>query len=478
MKKLLFIAFSICLNFAFAQTEPTAQPTNLNFSGIKTYKGAATYTGVSSSRYLVLLSKDPITFTPTDNVEYLKGTYINGAKVVYNGVGTFVGFKNIYQNTTYHLAVFAYNQLGNNINYKNDNPLTGTFTTPEAGYGSYYNNIDFAASNVVSQLTNLIQAHTLQDYGQFDENVVRNIIEKDTIVSGELKSYIECQYSKEIKVYPFQSFTYQDFQPYYTREHRMAKSWYNFTGVNASAQQDLPEGTDYHSLALVQGEVNTSRSNHPFGNVVNSTYDYLDFQLGYDAASNGTIVAEPRDDRKGDVARANLYIMLAYNGKFGENWGLDNLISDANKQDIQVLLDWHNADLPDDFERTRHEYVAEIQNNRNPLIDFPELVDCIDFTDMTKKANCNIQIETGISNHTISEFGNFIYPNPSNGIVQIQNIKSKEIQSIHIYNLLGAEQHNFTVNNDSIDMQNLNKGFYIISIEGKKKKYISKILLK
>lgn len=476
MNKVLFLALTFCVSFAFAQTEPTAQPTNLNFSNVKSYQASATFTGSGQSRYLAVLSQNPITFTPTDNVEYIKGQNVGDAKVVYVGTSTFVGFKNIYQDKTYYLAVFAYNQLGNNINYKSDNPLTGNVKTPVAFYGNYYNNIDFASNNVVNQLTSLIQIHTIQDYSQFDENVVRNIIEKDTVVNGELKSYIECQYSKEIKVYPYQQFTYQDFMPYYSREHRIAKSWYDFTSMGGSITS-APEGTDYHSLALVQGDVNTRRSNHPFGEVVNpGTGSYLDFKMGDDA--NNNLAVEPRDDRKGDVARAHFYVMLAYNGKYGENWGLDNLISEAPNQDIQVLLDWHYADLPDDFEKTRHDYVASIQNNRNPFIDFPELVDCIDLTNMTKKANCNIQIETGISNNTISEFGAFVYPNPSNGMVQIQNIKSKEIQNIHIYNLLGAEQHNFTVNNDSIDMQNLNKGFYIISIEGKKKNYISKILLK
>jgi len=477
MKKILFIAVALCLNFAFAQTEPTAQPTNLNFSNTKTYSTNVSFSGNGQNRYLVLYSENPITFTPTDNVEYIKGTYINGAKVVSSGISSYTTIKNIFQGHTYYVAVFAYDQLGNNIDYKNDNPLTGSFTTPESDYGNYYNSIDFSANDVVSQLTNLIQDHTLLAYSQFDENVVRNIIEKDTVVNGELKSYIECQYSKEIKVYPFEDFTYQDFQPYYTREHRMAKAWYNFTSANSDDQKYLPEGTDYHTLALVQGEVNNYRSAHPFGQVVNSTYDYLDFQVGWNATSNGQIVAEPRADRKGDVARANLYIMLAYNGKYGENWGLDNLISDADKQDLQVFLDWHYADLPDDFEKTRHEYVAEIQGNRNPLIDFPELVDCIDFSDMTKVANCNIQIETGIKNNTVSEFGSFLYPNPSNGEVQIQNIKPKEIQSIHVYNLLGAEQFNFSYTTDSINLSNLSKGQYIITIEGKKKKYISKLLL-
>jgi endonuclease I len=34
-----------------------------------------------------------------------------------------------------------------------------------------------------------------------------------------------------------------------------------------------------------------------------------------------------------------------------------------------TLLDWHQADPVDDFERRWHERIAEAQGNRNPFID-------------------------------------------------------------------------------------------------------------
>lgn len=465
----------VCIaSFAFAQTEPASQPTNLNFSGIKAYRASASFTSSGSDGHLVLISKDPINFSPVDNTEYKRGQVINGAKVASIGSGTFTFFKNLYQNNTYNIAVYAFNEQGNNINYKSDNPLTGSVTTSAADYGNYYNGLDFNNANIIGSLTNLIQPHTQITYGQFDETIVADFFETDTVVAGIEQKYVTCQYSNEKRLYTG-TFAFTTPQPGYSREHRMAFSWVNFQGISRSDFEETDEGCDVHSLDLVQGDVNSNRSNEPFGDVDNVwANSYLDFKIGTDV--NGLLVAEPKEDVKGDVARALFYMMLAYNGKYGQNWGLNNLIGAAQDQDIQTLLDWHYNDLPDDFEKTRHEYVFEKQGNRNPLIDFPQLVDCIDFTNMTKKANCDVNV--GITSRANNEFGTFIYPNPSTGILYMTDLKAKDVKNVRIFSILGVEQMDYTMESDSINVQNLDKGIYIISIESKKKNYISKFQLK
>lgn len=471
-----FTLFFLTCSFglSLAQSEPATQASNLNFSGLRAYRASVSFTSAGADGHLVVISKNPINFSPVDNTFYLKGQVINGVKVGSVGGGTFTFFKNLFQNNTYYVAVYAYNEQGGNINYKSDSPLSGQLTTLGVNFGNYYNNLDFSSANVVNDLTNLIQAHTQITYGQFDENIVADFFETDTVLSGSSQKYVTCQYSNEKRLYTG-TFAFVNPPPGYSREHRMAFSWINFQGITRSDFEDTDEGCDVHALDLVQNDVNSSRSNEPFGVVENAwANSYLEFKVGTNA--NSLLVAEPKDDVKGDVARAMFYVMLAYNGKYGENWGLDNLLSAAQDQDLQVLLDWHYNDLPDDFEKTRHEYVFEKQGNRNPFIDFPQLVDCIDFTDVTKRANCDVNV--GITSRDKNEFGTFIYPNPSFGTLYMQNLKAKDVEEVHIFNMLGEEQYQYILEEDSISIKDLAKGIYILSIETKKKNYISKFQLK
>lgn len=476
--KIKIVFWFVLLSFYFvgAQTEPTNQASNLNFSNIKTYKASMSFSPSDADGYLVVINKNQVNFTPTNNTSYKTGEIINGNRIVKSSSSTFFFVKNLMQNNTYQIVIYAYNQNGSNFTYKTDNPLVGTFTTSSDIYGGYYNSIDVNASNVVSQFTNLIQPHTQVPYSQFDETIVTDFFENDTVISGNTQHYVECQYSGEKRIYPG-TFAFTSPSPAYNREHRVPFTWMNFQGITRNDFELTDEGCDLHALELTNGDVNSSRSNYAFGDVTSNPWSdsYLMYTKGRDA--NNIIVAEPRPDRKGDIARAAFYIMLAYNGKYSQNWGLNNLLSEASTQDIQTLIDWHFADLPDDFEKTRHSYIYEKQGNRNPLIDFPELVNCIDFSDMTKRATCNVVI-SGLKPSIKAELGAHVYPNPSEGTLYFKEIKAKDIKTIHIYNMLGAEVYNFSFNEDSVNVSSLSKGAYMISIESKNKQYISKFLLK
>jgi hypothetical protein len=60
----------------------------------------------------------------------------------------------------------------------------------------------------------------------------------------------------------------------------------------------------------------------------------------------------------------------------------------------------------------------------------------------------------------------------------LTGIKNKDIEQIRIFNLLGAEQTKYTLEGDSILVDQLAKGTYIVSIKTKNKNYMSKFQLK
>jgi endonuclease I len=175
-----------------------------------------------------------------------------------------------------------------------------------------------------------------------------------------------------------------------TREHTYAQSWMPSNDGSPNWFQpggkELPEYNDLHHLFPAdQQNGNVKRSNYPFGEVVNATYTSPSGygKLGTDI--NGKIVWEPRDEQKGDLARALFYMCTTYNGINGRDWSL-SAISVA-QQDEAILKKWHFQDLPDALEIARNEYIASVQHNRNPFIDSVNFVCHINFNNMTAIAS-------------------------------------------------------------------------------------------
>jgi endonuclease I len=92
------------------------------------------------------------------------------------------------------------------------------------------------------------------------------------------------------------------------------------------------------------------------------------------------------NSRKGDVARAVLYMGIRYEGgKDARGQSEPDLeltddrarivitsASPAYMGLLSTLLAWHRADPPDARERARDEVIYQFQGNRNPFIDHPE----------------------------------------------------------------------------------------------------------
>ena len=143
-------------------------------------------------------------------------------------------------------------------------------------------------------------------------------------------------------------------------EHSWPQSFFNPMFSKSLQKSDL------HTLFPVRSRVNTQRSNHPYGRVEESSAFVCDkASLGKESDQSLGKVFSPSDEIKGDIARALFYFAVRY-----------KLSIDA-KQEHYLRL-WHWRDPVDKKEARRHEGVYRVQNNRNPFIDFPELVDEID----------------------------------------------------------------------------------------------------
>lgn len=136
-----------------------------------------------------------------------------------------------------------------------------------------------------------------------------------------------------------------------------------------------PMKSDLHHLFPVHGSANSSRNNNPFAEID----DNLTSKWWYNGTSQTTIPTseiddyseyyggtfEPREDHKGNVARAVFYFYTMYPGQ-----GSD--ISQV--ADLEVLYQWHLNDPVDPFEVLRNGAIESFQGDRNPYIDHPEWV--------------------------------------------------------------------------------------------------------
>lgn len=240
----------------------------------------------------------------------------------------------------------------------------------------YYDLISPSNSTFITDIENRIRTpYVKYGYDQYASTILANYESRDT-TGG--KKVITCVYSGENFVYtpPFAWGTY-------SREHTWCHSW-----MPTYNSESGPEYSDQHHLFPAnQNNANGQRSNHPLGNVVTATYQYLEGKLGTD--SKGGIVYEPRKSHKGDAARALLYMSLRYdgvNGTWNFNWLNSRLASSGEtSEDLATLLEWSKQDPPDMWEIKRNNYIESIQKNRNPFVDHPEYVNYIDFNTLTYK---------------------------------------------------------------------------------------------
>ncbi|HLV13983.1 MAG TPA: endonuclease [Xanthomarina sp.] len=161
----------------------------------------------------------------------------------------------------------------------------------------------------------------------------------------------------------------------YNREHIVPQSSFN---------SNSPMQSDIHHVIPTDCRVNNYRSNYAFGIVGNATRTSLNGSKVGTSAMPGysSVVFEPIDEFKGDIARAILYFATRYEDNI-HNYTSFDMFNGSNDQvfhtwAIDVLLDWHyNVDPVDQRERERNKAAYRFQGNANPFVDHPEYANMI-----------------------------------------------------------------------------------------------------
>ncbi|MEM7375156.1 MAG: endonuclease [Bacteroidota bacterium] len=164
-----------------------------------------------------------------------------------------------------------------------------------------------------------------------------------------------------------------------------ARSWsHGNTGTNPAplnCEHTVPRSlygdaepmlSDIHHLFPTFGTWNNIRSNYPFGEIADhltSKWMYLDQSQTHIPSTDRDLyseynnqVFEPREDHKGNCARAVFYFYTMYSAQAGQITAVG---------DLETLYQWHVQDPPDSLELLRNDEIETFQGNRNPYIDHP-----------------------------------------------------------------------------------------------------------
>ncbi len=228
----------------------------------------------------------------------------------------------------------------------------------------YYIGIDGKSStDLKAALYEIINPHTMYAYGDLWE-------------CYRYTYYVLTDWDQVLDLYSNEVNYFDDGHSTLNREHSVPQSWWdNGTSV--------PPGTDLYNVMPSDTPANSAKANYPWGVVDEgkATFDNDVTKVGTGTVGetySGTVF-EPADWYKGDFARIGFYMATCY----PDIWN-DEAIMMSNDLPLTLLDDfatmlmaWSNADPVDEGEIQRNEDVCKYQLNRNPFIDYPELVDYI-----------------------------------------------------------------------------------------------------
>ena len=231
---------------------------------------------------------------------------------------------------------------------------------------------------------------------------------------------------------------------------------------------------DLHHMYPTKASANNARGNLPFGDIPDNQVDKWFYQTQELTTAppvseqhlysriNYNVAFQPRDDHKGNVARAMFYFYTMYR-------------SDADAADLtffddqrETLCNWHFEDPVDSMEWIRTYRIAQVQQNKpNPFV-----LDCT----LASRLYCSGQYcsPPSVSVQTIQSLDASmeVFPNPVRDecYVSLSLDKPTSVR-IQLINAQGSVCHNKMLDIQSglqtirLETSNLSAGIYMLSVQ-------------
>jgi len=168
----------------------------------------------------------------------------------------------------------------------------------------------------------------------------------------------------------------------WNREHTWPRSY---------GADDGPAFSDAHHLFPADATANSDRSNYAFDNLET----FVPMADAPESRVNDSLrMVEPRDADKGRIARAIFYMETRYDSSnVTGNFTLSDFPRSFSNRlgRLSALLEWNRKFPPDERERRRNHLIytgiradnaVVFQANRNPFVDYPQLVDAVHTADV------------------------------------------------------------------------------------------------
>jgi hypothetical protein len=248
------------------------------------------------------------------------------------------------------MPVWIVAQPEHNLKHKgsvvlNFGEMLGEVLIPYKFQGRYSNTYYNSTENLIEiPLRTALKNRTGQGFVSLSYNAARDEMYADL---DNLGGDVECVYTGRIATFNTRAGATSNS---FNCEHTFPQGFFN---------ENLPMKSDIHHLFPTDDAANSQRGNLPFGVVTNPTW-----QNGGSKKNNSTF--EPRDVHKGTTARAMMYFVLRYQD-----------YSNHFAPQEHILRQWHAQYPPSVQDSTRNEGIYQLQNNRNPFVDYPQFAERI-----------------------------------------------------------------------------------------------------